>query len=148
MPQLSLHSPFGDLTLSEWDEKIVSLDWGWGMSQDETPLLVEGKHQLQSYFDGSLKAFDLPLNPAGTAFQQKLWAALCDIPYGETLTYGALAEKINSGPRAVGGACGANPIPIIIPCHRVLAQNGTLSGYSGDGGPDTKKQLLRLEGAL
>ena len=148
MAQLSLHSPFGDLTVSEWDGKIVSLDWGWGMEQNETPLLLKAKQQLQLYFDGTLKTFDLPLAPAGTLFQQKLWAALEDIPYGQVTSYGALSDKLNSAPRAVGGACGANPIPIIIPCHRVLAKNGGMGGYSGDGGTDTKQQLLKLEGAL
>jgi methylated-DNA-[protein]-cysteine S-methyltransferase len=148
MPHLTCRSPLGDLTLFEEDGKIVSLDWGAVEGGEETPLLAEAIRQLESYFDGELKEFDLPLDPYGTAFQKKLWAALQTIPYGETLTYGQLAAKIDSGPRAIGGACGRNPIPIIIPCHRVLASGGKMGGYSGLDGPDTKKILLRLEGAL
>jgi methylated-DNA-[protein]-cysteine S-methyltransferase len=148
MPHLTCRSPLGDLTLFEEDCKIVSLDWGAVEGGEETPLLAEAVRQLDAYFDGELKDFDLPLDPHGTAFQKKLWKALQAIPYGETLTYGQLAAKIDSGPRAIGGACGRNPIPIIIPCHRVLASNGKMGGYSGLDGPDTKKILLRLEGAL
>ena len=147
MPHLTCRSPLGDLTLFEEDGAIVSLDWGAVNGGEETPLLVEAVHQLDSYFDGALKDFDLPLAPFGTAFQKKLWTALQAIPYGETLTYGQLALRIDSGPRAIGGACGRNPIPVIIPCHRVLASGGKMGGYSGLDGLDTKKFLLRLEGA-
>ena len=90
---------------------------------------------------------DLPMQPAGTAFQRRVWQAMLDIPYGHTRTYGELTESAGGVARAVGVACGANPIPILIPCHRVVAQNG-LGGYSGDGGVETKVALLRLEGAL
>ena len=91
--------------------------------------------------------FDLPLAPAGTAFEGRVWAAMQAIPYGETRCYGDLAEATGSAPRAVGRACGKNPIPIVVPCHRVLAKTG-LGGYSGDGGLVTKQRLLALEGAL
>lgn len=148
MPYLSCSSPLGDLTLFEEDGAIVALDWGSAEGGAETPLLKKAVDQLEAYFDGSRESFDLPLNPFGTAFQKKLWKALSDIPYGHTLTYGELAHKIDSGPRAIGGACGRNPIPIIIPCHRVLASNGKMGGYSGLGELDTKQFLLRLEGAL
>jgi methylated-DNA-[protein]-cysteine S-methyltransferase len=148
MTQLSLHSPVGDLTVSEDEGAIVSLDWGWGAVQTETPLLLEARRQLHLYFDGDLKAFDLKLRPYGTTFRQRVWAAMCRIPYGKTETYGEMAGTLNSAARAVGGACGANPIPIIIPCHRVLAAGGRLGGYSGDGGSETNTFLLRLEGAL
>ena len=89
----------------------------------------------------------LPLAPAGSPFEKRVWSAMQKIPYGETRCYGDLASDIRSAPRAVGGACGKNPIPIVIPCHRVLAKAG-LGGYSGAGGLDTKQALLRLEGAL
>jgi methylated-DNA-[protein]-cysteine S-methyltransferase len=148
MTQLSLHSPVGDLTVSQDDGAIVSLDWGWGAVQTETPLLLEARRQLHLYFDGDLKNFDLALRPHGTQFRQRVWDAMCRIPYGKTETYGEMAGGLNSAARAVGGACGANPIPIIIPCHRVLAAGGGLGGYSGDGGSETKIFLLRLEGAL
>jgi methylated-DNA-[protein]-cysteine S-methyltransferase len=148
MPQLSLHSPIGDLTLSEETGTIVALDWGWTRDQTETTLLHEAKRQLERYFDGELRDFDLPLAPAGTPFRQKVWRAMQEIPAGETRSYGELAAAVGSAARAVGGACGANPIPVIIPCHRVLAAAGALGGYSGDGGLETKVALLRLEGAL
>ena len=148
MPYLTCPSPLGALTIFEEDGKIISLDWGAVDGGAETPLLAEAARQLEAYFDGDLTEFDLPLDPHGTAFQKKLWAALETIPYGSTLTYGELASRIDSGPRAIGGACGRNPIPIIIPCHRVLAAGGKMGGYSGHEGPDTKHFLLRLEGAL
>jgi methylated-DNA-[protein]-cysteine S-methyltransferase len=147
MPQLSMHSPVGDLTITEEDGAIVALDWGWGRDQDETPLLAKARAQLEAYFDGAPDPFDLPLRPAGTAFQKQVWQAMQRIPAGATRTYGEIAGDLNSAARAVGTACGRNPIPVIIPCHRVLAGNG-LGGYSGDGGVETKIALLRLEGAL
>ena len=148
MSYLTCPSPLGALTLFEEDGKIISLDWGAVDGGEETPLLAEAARQLEAYFDGELTRFDLPLDPQGTAFQKKLWMALKTIPYGSTLTYGELASRIDSAPRAIGGACGRNPIPIIIPCHRVLAAGGRMGGYSGHEGTDTKEFLLRLEGAL
>lgn len=150
MPSLSLHSPLGELTLHEGvgddgQPAIVALDWGWGSHQEPTPLLLEAKRQLESYFDGTLARFTLPLAPDGTPFQRRVWAAMQTIPQGETRRYRDLAAMVDSGPRAIGGACGRNPIPVIIPCHRVLAANG-LGGYSGLDGLDTKRALLRLEG--
>lgn len=147
MSQLSMHSPIGDLTITEEDGAIVALDWGWGRDQDTTPLLQRARDQLNAYFDGDPVDFDLPLNPAGSGFQRRVWKAMCDIPAGGTETYGSLAGRIDGIARAVGTACGKNPIPIIIPCHRVVAAS-SLGGYSGDGGLDTKVALLRLEGAL
>ena len=148
MAQLSLHSPVGDLTLFEEAGQLVSLDWGWVVDQSETTLLLRARDQLHAYFDGALEVFDLQLAPPGTAFQQRVWRALMEIPWGRTRTYGELAAGLRSSARAVGGACGRNPIPIISPCHRVLAAGGSLGGYSGDGGLETKAALLRLEGAL
>lgn len=147
MPQLSFHSPIGMLTVSEEDGRIVSIDWGWVGESRETPLLVRARDQLDAYFDGRRTAFDLPLGPAGTLFQRRVWDALMEIPYGETRRYGDVARSLGSAPRAVGTACGRNPIPIVIPCHRVVAGNGGLGGYSGEDGIETKIRLLRLEGA-
>lgn len=144
MPQLSLHTPVGDLTISEDGGAIVALDWGWGRDQTETTLLMRAREQLHAYFDGECQSFDLPLAPAGTAYRQRVWEALCRIPYGETRTYGEIAAVAGGSPRSVGTANGSNPIPILIPCHRVLASNG-LGGYSGGDGVDTKRSLLRLE---
>jgi methylated-DNA-[protein]-cysteine S-methyltransferase len=146
MSQLSLHSPVGDLSISEDDGHIVAVDWGWGRDQTSTPLLKEAVKQLNAYFDGKREDFDLPLKPYGTDFQQRVWRAMLKIPYGKVRTYGDLATKLKSGARPVGTACGRNPIPIIIPCHRVLGTQG-LGGYSGAGGVDTKARLLTLEGA-
>ena len=145
MPQLSLLTNLGDLTISEDDGAIVALDWGRGRDQEETPLLRRARDQLQAYFDGKRLSFDLPLAPHGTDFQKRVWAALCAIPPGETRSYADIARAIGSAPRAVGGANGANPIPIIIPCHRVVAADGSLGGYSGGDGPATKRFLLDLE---
>lgn len=148
MPQLSFHSPVGEITLSEEDGAIVSLDWGWAKTNQSTALLRKTKDQVDRYFDGELMTFDVPLNPAGTPFQKKVWKAMSKIPYGRTKTYGDLAKALGSAAQAVGGACGSNRIPIILPCHRVLAAGGKLGGYSGAGGLDTKTALLKLEAAL
>lgn len=145
MPQLSLLTNLGDLTISEDDGAIVALDWGRGRDQEETPLLRRARDQLQAYFDGKRLSFDLPLAPHGSDFQKRVWSALCAIPPGETRSYADIARAIGSAPRAVGGANGANPIPIIIPCHRVVAADGSLGGYSGGDGPATKRFLLDLE---
>lgn len=144
MPQLSFHSPVGDISISEDDGAIVALDWGWGRDQSPTPLLKKALKQLNAYFDGKLTAFELPLRAFGTDFQQRVWRQMLAIPYGSVRTYGALATKLKSGARSVGTACGRNPIPIIIPCHRVVGTQG-LGGYSGDGGLATKAALLSLE---
>ena len=144
MPQLSLHSPLGDVTVSEEDGALVSLDWGWGRDQHETALLRAARAQLYAYLDRELTAFDLPLAPRGTAFQQRVWQALCAIPYGQTRSYVELAAGLRSAPRAVGQANAGNPIPIIIPCHRVVAANG-IGGY-GSAGVGLKRALLELEG--
>lgn len=145
MPQLSCLTPVGDVTISEEDGAIVALDWGRGRDQDRTPLLVEAVAQLQDYFDGKRTAFDLPLAPFGSAFQRRVWDALRAIPPGETRSYGDLAQSLGSSARAVGQANGANPIPIVIPCHRVVAAAGRLGGYSGGDGASTKRVLLDLE---
>jgi methylated-DNA-[protein]-cysteine S-methyltransferase len=120
MPQRSLHTPVGDITVSEEDGAIVALDWGWARDQGDSALLRQAKEQLDAYFDGTLTAFALPLAPQGTPFRQKVWRALCDIPYGETRTYKDIVAVAGGSPRAVGQANGHNPIPLIIPCHGLL----------------------------
>lgn len=147
MPYLTLASPLGPLTVFEDDGVIVAIEFGRAPGGDETPLLDEARRQLDAYFDGRLQDFSLSLAPAGSAFQQTVWKAIAAIPYGKTRTYGELAIQLRSAARAVGGACGRNPIPIVIPCHRVVGAAGRLTGYSGGEGTDTKRALLALEGA-
>jgi methylated-DNA-[protein]-cysteine S-methyltransferase len=146
MPSLSIRSPVGQLTIEEADEAVVAIRWADTPAGNGSPLLAEAARQIDAYFERRLTAFDLPLAPAGSPFETRVWQAMRTIPYGETRCYGDLAGMIGSAPRAVGGACGRNPIPIVIPCHRVLARNG-LGGYSGAGGLDTKRRLLALEAA-
>ncbi|HVI52775.1 MAG TPA: methylated-DNA--[protein]-cysteine S-methyltransferase [Candidatus Sulfotelmatobacter sp.] len=146
MAYLTIPSPICDLTLFEENGKLVSLDWGAVDDGEETPLLLEAARQIDAYFEGRLKDFDLPLDPPGSDFQKNVWRIMQEIPYGRILRYGDISNRLKSSPRAVGGACGRNPLPIIIPCHRVIAGNGALTGYSGFGGTDTKKYLLALEG--
>ena len=147
MPQLSLHTPLGDLTVSEEDGRIVALDWGRGSLQQPTPLLREAVAQLHDYFDRKRQSFQLPLAPAiGTPFQRRVWAALQAIPYGETRSYAEIAQAVGCGSaRPIGQANGRNCIPILIPCHRVVAADGSLGGYSGGEGAVTKRYLLTLE---
>ncbi len=145
MSQLSVHSPVGDLTISEEDGKIVSLDWGWSPMSEENEILLKVKKLLDQYFDGKNPTFDLPLEPHGTEFQKKVWDIMLEIPYGKFLTYGDISDRLSSHARAVGLACGQNPIPIIIPCHRVLGKDGKLTGFSGGEGVETKQFLLDLE---
>jgi methylated-DNA-[protein]-cysteine S-methyltransferase len=147
MPSLSISSPIGNLVIDEKDAAIVAIRWADERESNGGPLLAEAARQLEAYFAGKLTRFDLPLRPAGSDFEHQVWSAMQTIPYGKTACYGDLATKISSAPRAVGGACGKNPIPIVIPCHRVLAKSG-LGGYSGEGGLKTKQALLTLEGAL
>ena len=144
---IAVESPFGPLSVSERDGAIVAIDWQAPQQEQETPLLRRASEQLAAYFAGELKQFDLPLQPKGDAFQQAVCQAMLDIPYGETTTYGAIADKLDTYGQPVGNACGANSIPIIIPCHRVLAVNG-LGGYSGEGGVERKIELLKLEGGF
>lgn len=148
MAHLSLNSPLGFLTLFEDAGKLVALDWGRVPGGAATPLLADAKAQLDAYFDGERRAFDLPLAPAGSPFQRSVWKLIAAIPFAETRAYGALARRLGSAPRAVGGACGRNPLPLLIPCHRVVGAGGTLGGYSGDGGLDAKRWLLAWEGRV
>ncbi len=146
MSQLSLHTPLGEVTLSEEGGEIVALDWGRGRDREETPALRRAADAVQDYFDGLRADFaDLPLNPRGTAHQRKVWAALRRIPPGGTRCYLAIAREIGSVARAVGQANAANPIPILVPCHRVVSADGSLGGYSGGEGAATKRYLLDLE---
>ncbi len=148
MPRLSLDSPLGRITIFEQDGAVTALVWGDKSSGPATPLLEKAKRQLLAYFAGKRRDFDLPLAPEGSDDEKRVWAAMADIPYGETRSYGDIAKVTDVNPRLVGQACGRNPLPILLPCHRVTGADGKLVGYSGSGGIETKRKLLQLEGAL
>jgi methylated-DNA-[protein]-cysteine S-methyltransferase len=163
--ELTLQSLVGPLRLVAREGKLVVLAFGAGVGGDERgspadrAVLREAAHQLKSYFAGGLKRFDLPLAPvgplvdddtirAGTDFQRRTWRALRSIPFGQTWSYAELASKVGNtrAVRAVGAANGRNPIAIVVPCHRVIGSDGSLTGYGG--GLPIKQRLLELEGAL
>ena len=145
-------SPVGTLKLEAINNALTAIDFietePASSKNLSSPVLQDTIDQLDAYFEGQLTTFNLPLAPDGTDFQQRVWEALRDIPYGQTVTYGLLAERLGDANkmRAVGTANGKNPIPIIIPCHRVVGANQQLVGYSG--GIARKKQLLKHEGAI
>ena len=154
MTTYDLTSPIGLLRLTAEDGRLTSIQF---QSQhgarkahyrDDDPVLEDCARQLEEYFAGKRKAFDLPLDAGGTAFQREVWGALGAIPYGEVRSYRDIAHVIKreKAVRAVGAANGRNPLPIVVPCHRVIGTNGTLTGFAG--GLDAKKTLLELEGAL
>lgn len=142
-----LDSPVGRLGVEEQAGAICRLIWDAAPVGVQTPLLREACAQLSAYFDRRLTKFDLPTYVHGSDFQRAVCDAMSAIPYGDTLTYGDIAKLTGNSAQAVGSACGANPIPIIIPCHRVMGAGGKLVGFSGAGGVETKVRLLRLEGA-
>jgi methylated-DNA-[protein]-cysteine S-methyltransferase len=141
-----LHGPFGPVSLVEEDGHLVALEWRLPEVQSDTPLLAEGLRQLQAYFDRRLVRFDLPLD-WGTGLNEAVRRAMAEIPMGETRTYGQIARLVGAPAQAVGQACGANPLPILIPCHRVTGTDW-FGGFSAPGGVETKAALLRHEGAL
>jgi methylated-DNA-[protein]-cysteine S-methyltransferase len=143
---ITVASPLGLLAVVERGGAIVAVNWGKAPSESPTPLLARAAAQLEAYFASGLDRFDLPLEPQGGDFQQAVWRAMRAIPRGRTRTYGDIARELKGDPRDVGAACGTNPIPILIPCHRVTAAAGALGGYSGKGGGATKRFLLDLEG--
>lgn len=146
---LYLPSPIGTLRLEANQHGICCLAFCRTIvecpASSASPLLIEAKKQLDEYFAGKRKIFSLPLSFQGTAFQIRVWEALQTIPYGETWYYGQLAEAVGNSKacRAVGMANNRNPLPILIPCHRVIGKNGSLTGYGG--GLDIKEKLLALE---
>ena len=150
-----IDSPIGELRVVERHGAVTAIEFfpfrpaegrPLGDRDDRHPVLAEAAGQLSAYFARDLKEFDLPLAPQGMAFQQRVWTALLDVGFGETATYGQVASRLgmtNAASRAVGLANGRNPIPIVIPCHRVIGANGTLTGYAG--GLERKQTLLSLE---
>lgn len=144
-------TPIGPLTLSASDSALTRLDFGAPepalVPAQANPLLQHAAQQLTQYFSGERQQFDLPLAPEGTAFQQQVWQQLQALPFGTTCSYGELAAKLGkpNAARAIGMANNRNPLPILIPCHRVVGADGALVGYAG--GLAIKQQLLQLEGA-
>ena len=150
-----MDSPVGELRIVEQEGAITAIEFSpfrdhdgrpRGDRDDTFPVLAETVRQLRAYFDRDLKDFDLPLAPSGSAFQQSVWEQLRLIGYGDTASYGQIAQRLgrtNAASRAVGLANGSNPIPIVIPCHRVIGADGTLTGYAG--GLERKQTLLSLE---
>ena len=147
MSALSFDTPVGRLAIHELGGAIARVTWGDVRRRGPaSALLAAARDQIDAYFARRRATFDLELRPGGTPFQQAVWRQLRAIPYGETWTYGDLARAMGSAPRAIGRACGQNPIPIVIPCHRVLAASGGTGGFSGGDGVATKHLLLALEG--
>ena len=142
---ITMESPIGPLCLSEENGILTGLSFGKAPTETTNAFLLHCVQQMNEYFRGERLVFELPLLPRGTAFEQKVWAELCRIPYGETRTYGEIAAAVGSpkGARAVGMACNRNPLALVIPCHRVVGANGKLTGYAG--GLPVKEFLLRLE---
>ncbi len=140
-----LSTPVGPVWVEARDGAITRAGWG-AAEAPATPLLSETIAELNAYFDGRLTRFTVPLQPGVSGLSARVLDAMLKIPCGETRTYGDLARDLDAPAQAIGQACGANPIPILIPCHRILSSTG-LGGYSGAGGIETKVALLKLEGA-
>jgi methylated-DNA-[protein]-cysteine S-methyltransferase len=145
MPVIAVDTPVGRLGIAERDGRIVRVSWSARPQGEPTPLLIEAARQVAAYFAGELREFDLPLEPGGNDLERGVFDAMRAIPYGQTRTYGDIAGDLATHGKEIGQACAANPIPVIIPCHRVLSVSG-LGGYSGAGGIETKIALLKLEG--
>jgi methylated-DNA-[protein]-cysteine S-methyltransferase len=151
MPRTVVDSPIGPLGLIASDAALqgVVFDGRGIRSEGSAPVLDEAARQLTAYFEGDLVTFDLPLELHGTDFQRKCWLALATIPYGQTVSYGEQARRLGLGSdkaRAVGASNGSNPLPIVLPCHRVIGADGSLTGFGG--GLHVKRFLLEHEGAL
>ncbi|MEL1265100.1 methylated-DNA--[protein]-cysteine S-methyltransferase [Pseudoxanthomonas putridarboris] len=152
-----IDSPVGPLLLATTDVGLRAIEFrenrhpvkrGDDWHEGDHPLLQRAHAQLDEYFAGARHGFDLPLSPHGTEFQRTVWTMLAGIPYGRTISYAQLARRVGkpSATRAVGAANGRNPLPIVLPCHRVIGTDGSLTGFGG--GLPTKQFLLQLEGAL
>jgi methylated-DNA-[protein]-cysteine S-methyltransferase len=151
MPERAVDTPIGRLGLVGSDAGLSRVLWSAAGLRlaERCEVLEETARQLESYFAGELTQFDLPLDLAGTEFQRRCWLALATIPYGQTVSYGEQARRLGLGPdsaRAVGAANGQNPLPIVLPCHRVVGSDGSLTGFGG--GLPLKRFLLEHEGAL
>jgi methylated-DNA-[protein]-cysteine S-methyltransferase len=145
-----VESPVGALTLREEHGAVVSVAWNGGLvptDQSGSPVLKSAAEWIRDFFADEIRPVDFPLGIGGTHFQHTVWRRLAELPAGSVMTYGELARELGTSARAVGGACGANPLPIIVPCHRVVGAAGALGGYSGGEGLATKRALLDREAA-
>ena len=147
MNSQTIHTPIGPLTVFVDEHAIKELRFDDAVTNNPSELTESAVRQLKEYFDGNRKTFDLPLEADGTEFQKNVWAQISKVAFGETISYGQIAKNIGrpKAARAVGGAVGANPLAIFVPCHRVMATNGAITGYSGGEGISTKRQLLKME---
>ena len=141
----SIVTPTGTVTVSEEGGTLVALEWGGGF-EGSSDLLCEAERQIEAYFAGERRVFELAVRVRGSQFQQDVCAVMGQIPFGETVTYGEIAKQLGVPAQAVGQACDGNPLPLIIPCHRVLGAQG-LGEFSGGVGVETKVWLLKHEGA-
>ncbi|QPM90161.1 methylated-DNA--[protein]-cysteine S-methyltransferase [Pseudooceanicola algae] len=146
MPTIRIESPLGPLFLTEEAGALTALSWQARPCDGGSALLEDAGAQLAAYFAGARRDFHLPMRVEASDLVQAVCAEMRAIPFGETRTYGQIASALGRPPQAIGQACGANPLPLLIPCHRVLGASG-LGGFSGDGGVETKVQLLKHEGA-
>ena len=147
---LTIDSPIGPIAIDVADDAVVAIHLlgkrkAPVSGNSDHPLLHVAASQIDEYFCARRHTFDLPIMLLGTPFRRRAWEALARIPFGQTRSYGDIASEIGSAARAVGGACGANPITLVIPCHRVVAAGGSLGGFSGGTGCDTKQWLLQHE---
>ena len=145
---ISFDSPIGAITIEATKENITSLTMGQSKAAfGSSKILGEAKRQLGAYFAGQLTKFDLPVQLEGTEFQKAVWKQIAKVGFGKTTSYAEIAEKLGKplASRAVGGAVGANPVPLVVGCHRVLGASGRITGYSGGEGLPTKRLLLELE---
>jgi methylated-DNA-[protein]-cysteine S-methyltransferase len=148
MAHTSINTPVGIISIFAHEDAIDVVEWGRAPDGGSNALVEEAARQLKAYFAKELKVFDLPLNPAGSDFQKAVCDQMFAIPYGHQVTYGHIAKAVGKSAQAVGSACGHNPIPIIIPCHRVVGADGSMTGFSGGEGVETKVWLLQHEGML
>lgn len=145
----TIDTPVGSVRITVAGGLIAAVDHVQDPSDDAPPkdkLLRKAIRQIEEYFAGKRRRFDLPMAPAASPFQQRVRQAIIDIPYGEAASYGGVAHILNSGPRAVGQACGRNDLVLLVPCHRVIGAGGTLGGYGSTSGLERKRRLLAFEG--
>jgi methylated-DNA-[protein]-cysteine S-methyltransferase len=149
MSTLIINSPVGALLLCSDGQAITQLSWldkkAPRPTDDPDPVCRLAATELQAYFAGSLRNFTISVSLGGSKLQRGVWNAMVKIPFGAVLTYGDVAHALGAGPQAVGAACGQNPVPIIVPCHRIVGGGGKLTGFSGGNGVETKAFLLDLE---
>ena len=144
--EIIFKTSIGNIQLASKNKKIVAIQFTTKkVKQSNLVLLNKAKKQIEEYILGQRKLFDIKINPEGTKFQKTVWKKLYTIPYGKTVSYLKLANSLNTSPRAIGNACGKNPLLIVIPCHRVLSIRKELKGFSALGGIITKKKLLKIE---